>query len=310
MAPLLSSEADGDVAAEEAIDDALPAEDVRRFDSADGMYEAGRGRGQAGRLLLPALVGRAASGSDSDSESGGDDGAFLASLVRARLVLRERLEREGRARTGFPADRGDFALSFLPAVGTLYADVGPPIDEARGATHVAIPGGLGVTSRVYCDDHLMRFGARGDWPTPGSVPEMGWVERPLAFPGTDVHRIRFLLDVSLAFGLRRSGLAAILSEYSFEELGAILRRGWMRGGNLVLGPPAHIRRARPGLRLEYVESRSGWPQGGAPDPVAAYSGMMTPQGLVPLPNRVPRAAWGSSFSDASQSGYGFQVLEE
>ena len=60
MAPLLSNKADGDAAAEEAVDEALPTEDNRLCGSADEMYEAARGRGRGGRLLLPDLGANAA----------------------------------------------------------------------------------------------------------------------------------------------------------------------------------------------------------------------------------------------------------
>ena len=76
MAPLLSNEADGDVAAEEVVDEALPAEDNHLFGSADEMYEAARGRGRGGRLLLPELVANAAGDNDSDSGSSSNTGTF------------------------------------------------------------------------------------------------------------------------------------------------------------------------------------------------------------------------------------------
>ena len=48
MAPLLLNEADGDVVAKEAVDEALPAEDNHLFGSADEMYKAARERGRGG----------------------------------------------------------------------------------------------------------------------------------------------------------------------------------------------------------------------------------------------------------------------
>ena len=94
-----------------------------------------------------------------------------------------------------------------------------------------------MVSHVYCDDHAIYVGARGSLPVLNLIPETGWVEQPLAFPGTEFHRIQFLINLSFGFGLRGHELTGVLSRYSFEELGAIVRHGWVRGGNLVLDCP-------------------------------------------------------------------------
>ena len=179
-------------------------------------------------------------------------------------------------------------------MGTLYPDV----IDAR----VTFPRDGGVMSRVYCDDHLLYISARSNLPMLlGSIPEAGWVERPLAFPGTEFHRIQFLLNISFVFGLRGHELAGTLSGYSFEELGAIVRRGWVGGGSLVHDPPVPILRpqhdvclggpleeGRWTVSLQRAGARVGWPRGGSPDPVSVYTAIL----------------------DASPSGYGFQVVEE
>ena len=91
----------------------------------------------------------------------------------------ERLRgRRLQVQVGFPADRGSFASSFARIMGTLYAGVA---DAAR----VAFPRDVGMVSRVYCDDHAIYVGARGSLPVLNLIPEAGWVERPLAFPGAD-----------------------------------------------------------------------------------------------------------------------------
>ena len=119
MAPLLSNQADGDVAAEEAVDEALPAEDDHLFGSADEMYEDARGRGQDGRLLLPDLVANAAGDNDGDRGSGRDDGGLF--LAPSRLAFRAMLEhergRDWRIQLGFPADRSSFASSSFASWG-------------------------------------------------------------------------------------------------------------------------------------------------------------------------------------------------
>ena len=136
------------------------------------MYEATRGHGRGGRLLLPDLVANAADDSDGDSSSSSDGGGLF--LVQSRLAFRAMLERERsrdlRVQVGFPADRGSFASSFARIMGTLYADVA---DAAR----VAFPRDVGVVLRVYCDDHALYIGARGSLPVLSSIPEAGWVER-------------------------------------------------------------------------------------------------------------------------------------
>ena len=126
----------------------------------------------------------AADDSHSDSSSSSNDGDLF--FVRSRLAFQAMLERERshdlRVQVGFPADRGNFASSFARIMGTLYANVA---DTAR----VAFPRNVGVMSRVYCDDHTLYIGARSRMPMLSSIPEAGWVERPLAFPGTEFHRI-------------------------------------------------------------------------------------------------------------------------
>ena len=121
MAPLLLNVADGDVAAEEAIDEALHAEDNHLFGSADEMYEAARGRGWGERLLLPDLVANAADDSDSNSGSSSDYGDLT--FVRSRFTFRAILERvrgrDWRDHVGFPADRGNFSSSFPVLWSTL-----------------------------------------------------------------------------------------------------------------------------------------------------------------------------------------------
>ena len=114
------------------------------------MYEAARGRGRGGRLLLPDLVANAAGDNDSDSSSSSDDGDIF--FAQSRLAFRAMLERERsrdwRVQVGFPADRGGFASSFARIMGMLYAGVA---DAAR----VAFPRNVGMVSRVYCDDHAI-----------------------------------------------------------------------------------------------------------------------------------------------------------